>query len=415
MGPMGSGKILLLNYFRNKVFLKCDVILNSRTDNELLLKLSKQVGYFPLFTSLISLSNFTDGLASAFIGQKTVGLNSTTDAEIKKILDTMAIALYDIAPKSLTKRSSIGKNEIVKSYDPADIPIVVIDSFMSKDTQENHELWGDLAKVAAMLVENRIAHVIFVSSNPGIIKHLGRALPNKTFNYVILNDAPIERSISLVKKHVSIANAKELEDSLGALGGRLTDLRFFISKLQTGLSPKEALDQLVDKATIEIRKLGYGDDTEDSTKMQWTGIQFWSIMKELAQKEYVIIYFFGDDTPIRAMEEAELISITQYDGRPNLLKSGKPLYRVAFQRIHSDNLFAATMEMQTSQYLYSYEADKIKKYEEELTTLGQMFVKPPGIEKRMKFLSERIGKSHDKAEKYQQEIDKLKKRISDGI
>ncbi len=53
------------------MFIKCDVILNSRDENELVLKLAKQVGYFPVFTLLVSLSNLVDGLASATIGQKT--------------------------------------------------------------------------------------------------------------------------------------------------------------------------------------------------------------------------------------------------------------------------------------------------------------------------------------------------------
>ncbi|CAG8445265.1 12975_t:CDS:10 [Acaulospora morrowiae] len=423
MGPSGSGKSDFIEQGikdkRKKVILKCDVILNSRTENELLLKLARQVGYFPVFTPLISLSNFIDGLASATIGQKTVGFTSTTETEIKKILDALAIALYDIAPKSLTKRISYGQDKIIHSYDPADIPVIVIDSFMSKDTQEKHELWGHLAKVAAMLVESRVAHVIFISSNTGIVKHLSKALPNKTFNYVILSDAPFERSIGLVKKHVDKVNIEELVDSAGALGGRLADLRIFINKLRAGISPHEALNQLVDRATVEIRKLAYGDDTEDSRTIPWNGIQFWKIMKELAQKDYVSYdavkfspIFKGDDTPIRAMEEAELISITQFDGRPNQIKPGKPLYKVAFQRICSDSLFAATMELQTSQYLYSYETDKIKKYEEELVSLGQLFSIPPEVEQRRKFLLEMTKRRHAKVEKYQREIDSLKKVIS---
>lgn len=65
--------IYLINVFvdRNKVFIKCDVILNSRDENELVSKLARQVGYFPVFTLMVSLSNLVDGLASATIGQKT--------------------------------------------------------------------------------------------------------------------------------------------------------------------------------------------------------------------------------------------------------------------------------------------------------------------------------------------------------
>lgn len=89
--------------------------------------------------------------------------------------------MHDIAPESLTKKSWYAhkksrdylESPMVDSYDSAEIPIVVIDAYMTKD-KESHELWDHLAKLAALLVENRVAHVVFVSSNIGIIKHLSR-------------------------------------------------------------------------------------------------------------------------------------------------------------------------------------------------------------------------------------------------
>ncbi|CAI2171431.1 19627_t:CDS:10 [Funneliformis geosporum] len=398
LGPTGSGKSSLINKViqkkRNKVFIKCDVILNSRDENELVLKLAKQVGYFPVFTLLVTLSNLIDGLASATIGQKTVGFSSTTDTEIKKILDALAISLHDIAPESLTKRSWYNQKKshdyleapIVDSYDPAEIPIIVIDAYMTKD-KESHELWDHLAKLAALLVENKVAHVVFVSSNIGIVKHLSRALPNKSFNYAVLSDAPHERAISLVKRHVHDKNLEGLEEAVGVLGGRLTDLRLFINKIRSGQKPIDALQDLVAKAIIDVRKLAFGDDNEDATTIPWSGIQFWEIMKKLSKGESVSYdsvkfspIFGGDDTQIRAMEQAELISITQINnnGRPNIIKPGKPLYQAAFAEISRDELFAATMELQTVQHLLSLENNKIKKFEDELEKLGSLFVKIDG-------------------------------------
>lgn len=39
--------------------------------------------------------------------------------------------------------------------------------------KENHDLWELLIKFASELVTNKLAHVVFVSSNIGIINHLG--------------------------------------------------------------------------------------------------------------------------------------------------------------------------------------------------------------------------------------------------
>ncbi|CAG8521540.1 7567_t:CDS:10 [Funneliformis caledonium] len=417
LGPTGSGKSGLIN----KV-------------------LAKQVGYFPVFTLLVTLSNLIDGFASATIGQKTVGFSSTTDTEIKKILDALAISLHDIAPESLTKKSWYNQKKphdyleapIVDSYDPAEIPIIVIDAYMTKD-KESHELWDHLAKLAALLVENRVAHVVFVSSNIGIIKHLSRALPNKSFHYAVLSDAPHERAISLVKRHVHDKNLEGLEEAVGALGGRLTDLRLFINKIRSGQRPIDALQELVVKAIVDVRKLAFGDDNEDATTIPWSGIQFWEIMKKLSKGETVSYdsvkfspIFGGDDTQIRAMEQAELISITQFNGRPNTIKPGKPLYQAAFAEISLDRLFAATMELQTTQHLLSLENNKIKKYEDELEKLGSLFVKidgkwlfgngnvPETVDHRVKFLLSLLKKSHVRTEAYQKQIEELRKVIALG-
>ncbi|CAG8467028.1 9747_t:CDS:10 [Ambispora leptoticha] len=437
LGPRGSGKTGFINRVienkKTKVVIKCDDILNSRDENEVVMKLAQQIGYFPVFNFLTSMSNIIDSLASA-----TFGFTSTTDTEIKKILDELAIALHDIAPESIARKprpkiraKGLRVPTIVEEYDPNEIPVVVIDSYMTKD-KEKHELWDHLAKLAVLLVENRVAHVVFVTSNIGVIKPLSKVLPTKTFNYVVLSDAPPDRAINLVKRHVSdAANIEKIEESLRTLGGRLTDLEIFISKIRGGQTPTEALNDLIVKSILEIRKYAFGDDAEDAKSIPWKAIQFWVIMKSLAHGETVSYdamkfspIFNKDDTPLKAMEQAELIAITQINGRPNLIRPGKPLYQAAFEQIASDKLFAATMELQTYEYLLSFETANIHKYETELASLGQLFVKQDGkwifggghvpaeVQDRVKFLLSLLRKKHVLAENYQTQVSTLKKQVA---
>ncbi|RIB02871.1 RNA12 protein [Gigaspora rosea] len=443
MGPPGTGKSRFIEKVtqdkKNKIVIKCDEILNSHTENEFILKLAKQVGYFPVFSIFISMSNLIDGLASAMIGNKTLGFTSSSDSEIKKILDALAIALHDLAPpNSVTRKHQKKSNksaepQFIESYDPADIPIVVIDSFMTKDTTERDEIWNHLAKLASLLVDNGVAHVVFVSSNVGIVKSLSKVFPNRTFNYCNLTDAPTERAVNLVNMNVDGYNIEELEEQVKILGGRVTDLRVFINKIRSGQTPQDALNDLITKANIEIRKIGFGDDTDDAKTIPWKGIQFWKVMKELVQNDHVSYdaikfspFFNGDDTAIRAMEEAELITILQLSGRPDQIQPGKPLYKAAFAQIRSDTLFAAIMELQTAQFMLSFETAKITKCEEELEKLGHLFVKqegkwllggghvPASVDERVKFLLARMQKHHSSAEKWQTEVDRLKKAVISG-
>jgi hypothetical protein len=89
-----------------------------------------------------------------------VGLPSTVDDPIKKVLDLVENALYK------TKRSRHTQGNYENEF-----PVVVIDAYMIK-YKENHDLWELLVKFATDLVKNKFSHVVFVSSNIGIINHL---------------------------------------------------------------------------------------------------------------------------------------------------------------------------------------------------------------------------------------------------
>ncbi|CAG8625850.1 9536_t:CDS:2, partial [Diversispora eburnea] len=262
-------------------------------------------------------------------------------------------------------------------------------------------------------------------------------LPSKTFNIITLSDAPFERSISLVKKNVKgtdDASLEGLESSVKALGGRFSYLSLFIDKIRGGKKPSEALNELVTRAKFEILKLAFGDNTEDAKSIPWSDIQFWAIMKRLANNgilSYEEIksspFFKDDDTPIREMEDSDLILIVQSDDKiTNIIKPGNQLYRVAFQQICSVELFKANMELKTYKYLYNFVFEKIKRYEEELQLLGKSLIRQDGkwlwvlgndnqvpitIKERVDFLLGRIHKCHIKAAKYQEEIDKWSKVI----
>ena len=54
----------------------------------------------------------------------------------------------------------------------------------------------------------------------------------------------------------------------------------------------DALQDLIDKSIIDVRKLAFGDDNEDAKTIPWSGIQFWKIMKELSKEESVLYHTF---------------------------------------------------------------------------------------------------------------------------
>lgn len=71
-----------------------------------------------------------------------------------------------------------------KWCDPDDIPVVIIDGFMSREKgPHSKELWTFLAEWAAVLVENHLAHVIFISNNVSASKPLSKGTAKTTRSF----------------------------------------------------------------------------------------------------------------------------------------------------------------------------------------------------------------------------------------
>ncbi|KAF9175986.1 mitochondrial escape protein 2 [Mortierella sp. AD011] len=484
-GPRGSGKTDMVEYAikdkNHKVIIRCEELANARSEGEILTKLAEQVGYVPLFQFMNNLNNMMDMAITAATGQKA-GLSATFEGQMEKILDALTIAIQQtsptgnmstVAPEAIMKKieitikekirkaenarkaelaysndsiptESLGSKEVVEDKDtnnkedenhcwcdPDDIPVIVIDGYMSREKgPQAKELWTFLAKWAAVLVENHVAHVIFVSNNVSASKPLSRALPNMTFETIMLSDATLESAMEFVYKHLDGAKYPALSESVKAIGGRLTDLELFVQKVKSGMDPVDALRDILGRAVIEVRKNAFDFENTDKKSLGWTPIQFWCVMKQLAAEEAASYdelkihpLFKNDETPFSAMEQAELITIVQKNGRPLCVKPGKPIYQSAFKEIASDKSFAAVMDLETSIYLDKEEMAKVAKWEGELRELSKLLHKdgswffgggsvPKEVDTRVKWLMKKLAESHVKIAKYEQDMVLAKKAVA---
>lgn len=249
---------------RNKLFIDCEDLANSRNQSEMTKNLAREVGYFPVFTWAASMSGLVDTAVAATTGQKTT-FGSSPDSQIKNILETVAIALRDVVPNEkeerrrsqeeaerediISKLKSIitgrksehhkdedEKEEEDEKLDEKSIPIVVIDNYMYRETSKNAMLWEEIAEWASLLIENGIAHVVFVSSNAGVQKTLSKALPGKSFSNIALSDAPPQMAMQFINKQLgNEVQDPNLHDVVAALGGRLTELELLVQKMKMKL------------------------------------------------------------------------------------------------------------------------------------------------------------------------------------
>lgn len=132
------------------------------------------------------------------------------------------------------------------------------------------------------------------------------ALHGRTFSSITLSDAPPEMAMSFIRKQLGEdVDDPHFPEIISAIGGRLTELEVLVQKMKMHMDAQgngekkvryrcfnlnsvvAAFEDIITRNLIEIRKYGFGDSSNDNNKIEWTPIQFWTIVKLLAEKKSV--------------------------------------------------------------------------------------------------------------------------------
>lgn len=252
-------------------------------------------------------------------------------------------------------------------------------------------------------------------------------------NTVALADADPASSLSYVSQKLEESGVKyeispQETQLIERLGGRASDLETIIHKVQAGQRVEDAVEDIIQRGVAELRKNAFGDDSEDGKGLPWTRQQAWTVLKLLAQKDTLKYHqilldfpFKGDESALRAMEHAELISITTVDGRPSLIRPGKPIHRYVFQRLLADHVFQATQDIACNELLISGAESVIKSAESELVTLKDIvsgaWAHMSGAKKanyRARYLADKMQEALVKVERLEKANVELKKVLASG-
>ncbi|KAF7544595.1 hypothetical protein G7046_g9755 [Stylonectria norvegica] len=306
-GPKGSGKVEMvmeqsLEGRKNVLKIDCRPIVEARGEAGTIKRLATAVGYRPVFSWANSMSSMVDLAVQSTTGVKA-GFSETLESQLNKILQTMTAALKDVAVSDRSKKDSDAKlsEDAFLEAHPERRPVIVIDNFLHKN-EEKSIVYDKLAEWAASVVQNNIAHVIFLTTDSAYSKPLAKALPDRVFrtvslgdlapdvakNYVIGrlkdqqadNDSKAENEEKLPIKQLNLA---DLDGCIQTLGGRLTDLEFLSRRLRTGQTPKEAVDEIVSESATDIVRMFLLGKTSDSDDKKWSTEQAWHLIKSLAK------------------------------------------------------------------------------------------------------------------------------------
>ncbi|KAF9070419.1 RNA12 protein-domain-containing protein [Rhodocollybia butyracea] len=476
-GPQGSGKTTMIAATlkateRKSLVIDCNKLSKASSDAQLVAGLAKQTGYWPVFSFMNRINSLIDVASVGLIGQKA-GLSRSVDEQLKEILDTVAVGLRNVNKrqhnevmkkiqkntKNETKRDT---NQVKESHnekasvdvqrtgdqnnrkdteggrkDGVDVqavealPIVVIRNFAGKTGSSRTVLLDALAQWAAKLAENQIAHVVVVSDNRENSKKVAKALQSKPLNFVALYDADEASALTFVQEKlqqadVNVSLSREEKTFVQRLGGRSVDLESLVNKVRSGMSVKEAVEDIISRGVGELRKNAFGDDADDAKSLPWTRDQAWMLLNLLSKNSEVPYHqvlldypFKGDELPLRSMEHAELITIATQDGRPSVIIPGKPVFRWVFERLVNDPVFRASQEIEFNNRLISGAEVTIQACEEELLKLTEIRRDTPttwfgedASSRRTQYLMKKMRDSELKLESLERKNVELKKSLT---
>ncbi|KAH9997539.1 exonuclease [Russula vinacea] len=329
-----------------KLTIDCAELQRVNSDTCLVKALSRQTGYWPVFTFLDSMNGLIDLASVGLIGQK-VGVSSSLPDQVKQILEVVGTALRSVS--STRKKQALYSHEratraveeerITKQvqerirrgvwHDPRmelgvgdepfrehdeelvthshetevptptapkregsetlclQAPIVVLENY---STGGKEEVMGVFAKWAAALVEAHIAHVIVISHNREESKLFAKALFSEPLSMIALRDADNQTALQYVKARlddVGIEFSLEETEMINCLGGRASDLASLIHKIRVGQQPAEAVEDIIRQGVSELRKRAFGEDVDDARSLPWSREQAWAVLRALARRDTV--------------------------------------------------------------------------------------------------------------------------------
>ncbi|RGP77319.1 hypothetical protein FLONG3_4554 [Fusarium longipes] len=456
-GPKGSGKVeMVMNQAlegrKNVLKIDCRRIVEARGEAGTIKRLAMAVGYRPVFSWANSISSMVDLAVQSTTGVKA-GFSETLESQLNKIMQTTTSALKDVAVSSRSKRDTdykLSEDAWLEAH-PERRPVVVVDNFLHKG-EENSIIYDKIAEWAAAVVQNNVAHVIFLTTDTAYSKPLDKALPDRLFRTVSLGDLAPEVAknfvLSRLKEQLAAdekarkelgddappakapgprPNMLELDQCIETLGGRLTDLEFLARRLRTGQSPKQAMDEIVSETATDIVRIYLLGKPSDIEGKKFSSQQAWHLIKSLAKSpklrynEVVLSAPFSSAAPagsnadaaIDNLVSAELIAVKTHQGRPMTITAGKPLHQAAFSVLLHDRVLRAKMDYDTLNDSSKAEARSIEKVENELALLGAMPRQPGETAGRINFLLRKLEDSQNKIAKWDQEMTALKKILSE--
>lgn len=445
-GPKGSAErefvmdhVLSSDHLSNDILeIDCALLIKARSDNAFLKTAAGQLGYFPLFTWTNSVSQFVDLGLQGLTGQKS-GLSESKETQYKNMLSLSQAAIRKVSlsgfdsykcefehkqQKKLAENGNSSDSEYkvleMKEDDylqqhPEVKPVVVINNFMRKTDSAHDFVFKELADWAGQLIQNNLAHVIFITLDSGSSVHLTAALPNQVFKTISLDDASPKSARQYVDKQLKNKYGDSIDTCLEPLGGRMLDLQAFVRRVKSGEEPENALKEMVRQASEQLSTFFLNVGVADNDT-PWDTAQLWKLIRLLAEKESIEVnelvknplFVLSHDTlsTLAVLEKNDIILLKRDKGIVKSISTGRPLFKAAFQDLVEDQKIFQIYEALMFNRLIALENAKILKMEDQFSKLASKS-DSQYVKERLEYISGKLKASTQKVQEYEQTVKEL--------
>jgi len=171
---------------------------------------------------------------------------------------------------------------------------------------------------------------------------------------------------------------KKVDHCYDVVGGRLRDIEYVIANVEAGQNSYIVLNEMIEKSKENIRRTGFGDNLLGvNPRVPWPKNLMWNVMCELKKRptvpydEMLLNIFLGNETYLRAMIQAKLLTVNINDEGQKEVMASSPLFRTAFNElIEKDELFSRSLQKQIKIEALELKSKEIKAVEDDLVKIN---------------------------------------------
>ena len=288
------------------------------------------------------------------------------------------------------------------------IPLFIVDGFSPDNKDKHNNFMSSFVQFAAQMTAAQLARFLFLTDST-LEESISKSMPDVKVQEVTLSDADVDSALEFVMNSVSGAMKDKMTDdtkqqtkrAVRILGGRYSDLLSLVRQLESGASPLDAAEEIVNQSIGIVKSILFTD-----SKTTWNKTQLWLTMgmltdaynrslqreerkveeetvseqhiKEASVRDWIgyddclFNIFGGDDAALRGLVRADILRIEGRLNEQDRLRAGSPVLLEAMRRMRQEQKFKAGMDVLVAKTTIDKEQKRLSELEEELVRVGRL-------------------------------------------